>query len=72
MSVILKMDLFGKEVTATKECITPYKISLLVLISELCDKKLKQVCFPNAFKKYRHSLMLLLLNWIEVGVYSLD
>ena len=60
------MDLFGKRVTSAKECITPHKISLLVLISELCDRN--ELRF-TPFKEYRYAMMLLLLNLIQARLF---
>ena len=56
------MDMFAKKAASTKECITPHKISLLVLICELCDRAREEV---TPFKKYRHALMLMVLNLIQ-------
>ena len=57
------MDMFAKKAASTKECITPHKISLLVLICELCDRVGREEVTP--FKKYRHALMLMVLNLIQ-------
>lgn len=58
------MDMFAKKTASTKECITSHKISLLVLISELCDRAREEI---TPFRKHRHALMLLVLNLIQVG-----
>ena len=56
------MDMFSKKAASTKECITPHKISLLVLICEICDRASEEV---TPFRKYRHALVLLVLNLIQ-------
>jgi hypothetical protein len=60
------MDMFAKKAASTKECITPHKISLLVLISELCDRVKEEI---TPFRKHRHALMLLVINSIQARFY---
>lgn len=62
------MDLFGNKVASTKECITPHKISLLVVILGLCDKE----AGFSPFKNHRHSLMLILLDMIQATDVGFD
>ena len=62
------MDMFAKKAASTKECITPHKISLLVLISELCDRAREEI---TPFRKHRHALMLLVLNLMQVRLLCL-
>jgi hypothetical protein len=57
------MDMFAKKTASAKECITPHKISLLVLISELCDRLNREEITP--FRKHHHALMLLVLNLMQ-------
>ena len=61
---VLTMDMFAKKAASTKECITPHKISLLLLICELCDRTRDEITTP--FRKHRHALMLLVLNLMQV------
>ena len=58
------MDMFAKKAASTKECITPHKISLLVIISELCDRVKDEI---TPFRKHRHALMLLVLNLMQTA-----
>ncbi|XP_046844230.1 anaphase-promoting complex subunit 5-like [Xenia sp. Carnegie-2017] len=58
------MNMFSKKLHSSKDCITPHKISLLVLICELCDKSEENI---TPFRKHRRPLMIVVLNFMQAN-----